>query len=534
MAASLSEPIVLARYDDRVTECLRSRLILVLVLAASVCLACGSPGRPPDVIFITVDTLRTDRLGVAGHALAKTTVIDELAASGTFFPQATTPFPRTTPGLASLMTGLWPHHHGSREVGQPMDPPVTLAEILAGAGYATLGFSANRVAGALEGFERGFERLTVEHGMVADDATSVALQLARSVDPQRPLFLWVHYIDPHFPYLPPGHVVDPSAAPLCRELGSSLLQQGGIAGLIHSDFEGRSSAALEQCLSLYDGEISFVDSALGTLLRQLREMGRLDHAILVFTSDHGENLGEGGLYYEHGPDVLDASLRVPLIFRGEGIAAGRVDRGVARLEDVVPTVLALLGLEPIQADGTDLSPRLLRDLRSDVVEQPVAVAESGFPLNFELSGAPISGRPGGIRCVNGERFSLCDFPGGRRGLYDREHDPHYERDVRERHPDVVRKLERAAVLWPGTTARQRTARDTRFKLIEYPRLEGGYRRVLYDLQADPGETRDVADEHPEVLRRLASLLAAAEIPAAEEFVLSEEQLEALRALGYTR
>ena len=514
---------------------IRARGLLVAVLAAvALCASCGSSDRLPDVIFITVDTLRTDRLGVAGHDLARTPVIDGLAASGTFFSQATTPFPRTTPGLASLMTGLWPQHHGSREVGQPMDPPATLAELLADHGYATVGFSANRVAGALEGFGRGFEQLVVQHGMVADDATSSALQLVQQVEPERPLFLWVHYIDPHFPYLPPSHIVDPSDAPLCEELGNSLLRRREIAGLIHTDFEGRSSAALQDCSTLYDGEIAFVDASMGTLLDRLRTLGRLDRAIIVFTSDHGENLGEGDLFYEHGPDVQDASLRVPLIFSGESIAGGRVDPGVARLEDVVPTLLSLLGLDAIPADGVDLSPRLREAKSSGKVEEPVAVAESGFALNFELWGSVVSGRPGHIRCANDERFSLCVFPDSRRGLFDRERDPHYERDVSRDHPEVVRRLVRATVLWPGTTARQRTARTTEFKLVEYPSLDGGYRRALYDLRADPGESRDVAGEHPDVVQRLAEQLEAAQIPAAESFELSEEQLEALRSLGYTQ
>ena len=502
--------------------------------AAALCASCGSPDRLPDVIFITVDTLRTDRLGVAGYEAARTPVIDGLAATGTFFPQATTPFPRTTPGLASLMTGLWPHHHGSREVGQPMNPPATLAELLADHGYARVGFTANRVAGVQEGFGRGFEQLVVQHGMVADDATSAVLQLAQQVDPERPLFLWVHYIDPHFPYLPPPHVANPADAPLCEELGKQLLRERGIAGLIHTDFEGRSSAALAGCSDLYDGEIAFVDASVGTLLNRLRTMGRLDRAIVVFTADHGENLGEGDLFYEHGPDLRDASLRVPLIFNGEGIAKGRVDPGVARLEDVVPTLLGLLGLQQIPADGIDLSPRLRRSKAPGEVEEAVAVAESGFALNFELGGSVTSGRPGHIRCVNDERFSFCAFPDSREGLFDRERDPHYERDVSREHPEVVLRLARASVLWPGTTARQRAARTTEFKLVEYPSLDGGYRRVLYDLRADPEETRDVADRHPEIVQKLAEYLDAARIPAAQSFDLTEEQLEALRALGYTQ
>jgi len=112
---------------------------------------CSQPEPPPDLVIVTVDTLRADRLGAYGHAAAQTPNVDALAARGVRFDQATTTFPRTTPALASLLTGLEPSRHGSREVGQPMTAGVSLAELLGARGYGTVAVSATRVASAKQG-----------------------------------------------------------------------------------------------------------------------------------------------------------------------------------------------------------------------------------------------------------------------------------------------------------------------------------------------------------------------------------------------
>ncbi|HVR27890.1 MAG TPA: sulfatase [Thermoanaerobaculia bacterium] len=534
----------------------------------------GEAAPPPSIVLLTVDTLRADRLGAYGHAGARTPVLDALASRGVRFDTAMTPFPRTTPALASLLTGRLPWHHGSREVGQPMRTMATVPSILLARGYCTLGVSVNGAAGPAQNLDLGFERFLdyqsfTDHtargvtdatialvdevlGMTptgaggADDApVGAAAEATDAGGPQRPLFAWVHYIDPHFPYAPPADWQDQPAAPTCRDLVARTGDDLRATAHVRIDLGGEASAALADCAALYDAEIAFTDFHLGRLLDALEARGLLAEAYVVFTSDHGENLGEDGLFYEHGPSVHDASLRVPLLVAGPGIEPG-IDAGVARLEDLAPTLLALAGVPAEQwpvFDGVDLSPRLLgagamaggRDPdRGRTVRS--AVAEGGGALLPETFTYLTSGRPGDLECVNGPRYSLCGEPGGEPRLYDHVTDPFLELDLSAELPEVRAGLDAVRRRWPPGRARERALRTERFKLVERPRPEGGWTAALYDLADDPQETRDLAAERPELTARMraeleAALGDAAESPPAE---LTRSEIEALRALGYVR
>jgi arylsulfatase A-like enzyme len=320
--------------------------VLPLVLGLAGC--GGAPARP-DLILVTVDTLRPDRL-----AAVPTPNLDRLAARGTSFSQATTPFPRTTPALASLFTGLWPQHHGSREVFEPFHSGDTLAEVLKGSGYATAGVTANSAAGSRQNLDRGFDRfveLPDREDVHGDRVTAAALRLAGNAPASQPLFLWVHYMDPHYPYAPPTDFPQPPAL-RCRRLMDDARAGRVAKGQMLSNRDGVAEAALAECRQLYDAEIAYTDAQIGTLLEGLSRLGRLDGALVVFTSDHGENFGEGGLYYEHGPNLHDAGLRVPLVVAGPGIAHRR-DDAVIRLEDLMPTLLRLVGVPPERVPRTD-------------------------------------------------------------------------------------------------------------------------------------------------------------------------------------
>ncbi|MBX2801076.1 MAG: sulfatase-like hydrolase/transferase [Myxococcales bacterium] len=490
-------------------------------------LACGAEVPAPDVaevLLVTVDTLRGDRLGYVGHPEAKTPHLDALAESGRWFRHATTPLPRTTPALASLHTGLWPHHHGSREVGQPMTHGRTLAEALSDGGWRTLAVSAMRVAGPEHGFDRGFDHFSIDHDVRATMLTQQALKLL-DAEVDRPTFLWVHYADPHFPYTPPEDGPLSPEAKGCRDLIADLENKRARRPLVYGNTEGRAQEALADCQQLYDAEVAAVDAAIGTLLEGWRSKRGTDGWV-IFSADHGENQGEDGLFYEHGPNVHDASLNVPLVVSGPGVVPGR-DDGVARLEDVVPTVLTFAGQAvPEQLDGEPLQPRLAGGEGGP----SVAFAESGSALHHVLHDYVVSGRAR-HHCINGPRFSLCTDKKGKRRLYDHEVDPGQKTDVSAKHPEQIEALTKAAALWPPESARERTARTSRFKLVQKPRLQGGYTTMLFDLTA--GETRDVSAEHPEVVAELTAALEEWGAPTpvqAEE--RSEEELEALRALGY--
>lgn len=476
-------------------------------------LACAADPRP-DILLVTVDTLRADRLGFMGHAAARTPNLDALAARGRVFTQATTPIPRTTPALASLQTGLWPVHHGAREVGDPMTATATLASALSEAGWSTAGISAIRVAGPEQHLDRGFDAFQVRHDAPAADITALALEQIGG----GPTFLWVHYADPHFPYLP-----DDPAGGACRTLGEQAEAGTLQRHTLFADRDGRASAMLADCQALYDGEVAAVDAAVGALVAGMAARGR--DTLVVFSADHGENQGEDRLFYEHGPSLHDAALRVPLVVAGPGVVPGR-DDGVARLEDVAPTILDLAGVAPGARDGTSLAPRL----RGGASGGPtVALVESGSALHVGLHGYLVSGRARRW-CLNDARFAWCQLPKQGAALYDHVADPDLTTPISN--PEVAARLKAAAARWPPESARRLAARTDRFKLVASPALDGGYAWALYDL-ADPAELHDVAAAHPDVVAELrAAIEGWADRPLPRAAERSDAEIEALRSLGY--
>jgi arylsulfatase A-like enzyme/Flp pilus assembly protein TadD len=302
---------------------------LTALLALAGCNRISStPSRPqtPNLLLVTIDTLRADHVGAYGASGAKTPVLDRLAAEGRRFTTAIASAPLTLPSHASILTGLYPPHHGVRYNGISRLQPSfeTLTERLHDAGYATGAVVGSYVLAARYGLDQGFEHYdddTRAHGNPAErpavevsDAAIAWLERA-----ERPFFLWVHYYDPHEKYAPP----EP----------------------FRSAFAGRP----------YDGEIAYVDSELGRLIGALATRGELERTLIAVTADHGESLGEHS-ELTHSYSLYDAVLAVPLVFRGPGVAAGPPLEGVVRTVDLAPTLSSLLGLPPAQeSDGVDLS-----------------------------------------------------------------------------------------------------------------------------------------------------------------------------------
>lgn len=475
-------------------------LPLGLVLAA-----CGPrpPAGAPDILLLTVDTLRADTLD---HS-----VVHELTARGTHFPEASTPLPRTTPALASLHTGLLPGGHGSWEVGERVQQGRLLAEDLAAAGYRTLAVSGSRVAGPRQGLDAGFEDFRVRNDPRAGRAADLALELLPGWRPgplRRPIFLWVHLTDPHFPYLPEAG----PEAPLCRSLGEAADRKEIDRAAVFSDRGGRSSAALDDCRLLYPSEAAASFEALGRMVEALHD------PVVVLTSDHGEALGDWGLFYEHGPDVSAANVGVPLVLAGPGVPEGLVDPRLGQLQDLRPTILRLAGLEvPEGIDGVDLFEDPPRD---------VATAVSASALHPELPGYLRSGRAGKRSCTNVAPWALCTD-----GLFHAWDDPEHERDLSAARPDVVAELEAVAARWPVERARQLAVWDAEHKLVAHPSPEGGYRLEVRLRDADETVVAPDAPVHAEVITRLGPHLPAppegAPAPPA-----SDQEEEALRELGY--
>lgn len=466
--------------------------------------ACGPrpPAEAPDILLLTVDTLRADTLD---HP-----VIHELIARGSHFPEASTPLPRTTPALASLHTGLLPGGHGSWEVGEAVQQGTALAEHLGAAGYRTFAVSGSRVAGPKQGLDAGFEDFLVRNDPRAGRAADLALELLPGWRPgplRRPVFLWVHLTDPHFPYLPEAG----PEAPLCRALGEEADRKDIDRAAVFSDRGGRSSAALDDCRLLYAAEAAASFEALGRLVEAL------DEPLVVLSSDHGEALGEWGLFYEHGPDVSAANVGVPLVLAGPGVPAGRVDGRLAQLQDLHPTLLRLAGLEvPDGIDGIDL------------FEDPPrgrATAVSASALHPELPSYLRSGRAGKRSCTNVAPWALCSD-----GLFHSWDDPEHERDLSASRSDVAAELAAVAERWPVERARQLAVWDGQHKLVAHPAPEG-YR--LEVRLRDEAETVVEGEDpvHAEVIARLSDGLPSPPAGSPRPPAGGAEE-EALRALGY--
>ncbi len=285
----------------------------------------GGDGRT-SVVLVTIDTLRADR---AGPAL--TPAIEAVARRGLRFTRARSSVPLTLPAHASILTGLVPPWHGVRLNGEHRlrDGTPTLARVLQSAGYRTGAFIGAYVLDSRFGLDQGFDvyddEIPKQEGATGfldadrrgDVVAARAIAWLRSLpEDGRPFLLWMHLYDPHAPYTPPAEW-------LARAHGRP-----------------------------YDGEVAFADAQLGALLDALQATGRRERTLLVVAGDHGESLGEHG-EAEHGLLLYEAALRVPLVIAGPGVPAATRDEPVS-LVDIVPTVLARLGVKAPAVDGRDL------------------------------------------------------------------------------------------------------------------------------------------------------------------------------------
>jgi arylsulfatase A-like enzyme/Flp pilus assembly protein TadD len=389
------------------------------------------PSFRPNLLLITVDTLRADRLGAYGWEPARTPVMDRLAAEGIRFENAFTSVPVTLAAHATLLTGRLPPEHGVRSNSfyRLSEEETTLAEILRAEGYRTAAVVGAAVLDGKFGLAQGFDfyddAAPTETGrtLIAERPAAAVVDVALAWLAGRepgPFFLWVHLFDPHDPYHPP------------------------------EPFRSAFPA------SPYDGEIAYVDRELGRLLAALDERAERERTLVVLTADHGESLGEHG-EATHGIFLYDATLRVPFILAGPGLPRRP------------PAVSDPVGL-------VDVTPTLLGCLK---------LASPG----------PFSGR------------DLFAPAGERRELF-----------------YVETFLPRDFYNWSPL----RGLRSARLKFVEAPIPE------LYDLEADPRETRNLAAERERELKRLAAALGRFTTASDEGESLSVDAAlrERLESLGY--
>lgn len=364
----------------------------------------------PNVLLITLDTTRADRLGCYGYDRAKTPNLDALARGGVLFTQAASTSPLTQPAHSSIMTGTLPTYHGVRVNGNAAlsQEHETIAEALVKKGYAAGAFIGAFVLDGRWGLNQGFEvyddRFDLEKHKHLDlgsvqrpadeviDAGLAWLERPRS----GPFFAWIHLYDPHAPYEPPE--------PYLSEHRSA-----GMAGL-------------------YDGEIAYADAQIGRLMAWLRARDLVKNTLVIAVGDHGEGLGSHG-EGTHGYFIYDYAMRVPFVLSAPRpeLSGIRVEQQVSTV-DVFPTILALLGIEAAdKVQGRSLVPLMLGSPSREI---SYAYGESMTP-HLQFGWSP-------LHALRTARYKLIKAP--RPELYDLAVDPEEQTNVFDRQPAVARDL----------------------------------------------------------------------------------------------
>jgi arylsulfatase A-like enzyme len=429
------------------------------VLLACAAAGCGGRGGDsrPNVILISIDTLRADHLGCYGYPRETTPHVDAFASGAVLFAETVAPSPQTLPSHASIFTSLVPSHHGALANNRFKlgDDAITMAEILKEHGYATVSFNDGGLMSESFGFSQGFD---LYESTTRKSAFSTRVAPAKkwlSEHGDNPFFLFLHTYEVHVPLAPDKAFLDIFDAGYAGPLPDSF--RGKVLhGVRDGDIE-ITPADLDHIINLYDATIRSMDDAFQDLIGFLRDQDLYDNSIIIFTSDHGEEYGERGRIAMHGPTLYDEVLLVPLIikFPEDRYASTVVDSQVRSI-DILPTVLEVLGIDaPASSDG----------------------------------------------------MSLLDFARG----------------------ETSRDLPALSEKRLGTLM---ALRDGSWKVIRAKREV-----ELFDLETDPSEKKDLADENPEIGDRLQVILdeildshPSVSTPHAPD----EKAIEQLRALGYIK
>ena len=413
---------------------IKVRALKVICPIACLALACTSPSDRRElptlnaeinVLLITVDTLRYDHLSHNGYPRLTSPHLDALATKGITFDAAFTYWPKTRSSFASMFTGLYASQHGLNV--RDRDLPhfnQTLAETFQSAGYRTAASVDNANLDAALGFGQGFDDYdqTWLVGKTEMERTEMITRfgeetLSNERDP-RPFFLWLHYVNPHTPYDPPEKNLEVFSGDGIVPRGHELEKVIGYHGGVNRNLALEDEMHWGDYIDRYDAEIHVADQHIGRVLQALENGPYSETTLVVFTSDHGESLGEHDYFFDHGYDLFNPSLRIPLILSFPGfLPAGERVAGLVSNLDLFPTILDLAQVSYPHDDfrGRSVLP-LVRGSKDEIHKRL-------FFQNDQHHMATLSGR-----------LKFLHYPerdGGEGGceLYDMYHDPGEEDDL---------------------------------------------------------------------------------------------------------
>jgi arylsulfatase A-like enzyme len=377
-----------------------------------------------NVVLVVLDAAGARHMSAYGYARRTTPEIERLAAEGVLFEEAFTPAVYTLPAMASLWTSRYPEEHRNVEprTASLERAPLTLPDLLQAQGIVTAGFVANGMAGPGFGFDRSFDEFREiyrEFGQRADaDSFREVVPPWLAANRGRRFFAYLHYREPHWPYdpKPPFNTLFGPDAPIPRDLRNEV----GFFVAVNNRRRETTPDEAEHIVRLYDGNLAFVDQELGFLRRSLESLGLWERTVVIVTADHGEEMGEHGLF-GHEAQLFEPALRIPLVIRfpsGAGLAGVRV-RGLVDLVDLAPTIADLYGLPGRGGPAGSFGGRTL------------------LPMVFGAAGKEaVVSRTRGEQprwALRGDRYKLVyDGKLGTRQLFDLKSDPEERQDLAPR------------------------------------------------------------------------------------------------------
>ena len=425
----------------------------------------------PNIILVAMDATRTDRLSTYGYDRLTSPNIDRFAQDGVLFESAFAPSVWTLPVMASIFTGLPPHVHGTTW-SRPILPAncLTLAEILSNAGYDTLGISPGAWIGPATGLARGFDsfieiyrliqrkpewnvtkllnRFFIKYVFNRTDKgaqrinTTVAHWLgSRRIEKvNKPFFLFLHYMEPHYPYRPPKPYISMDFTNrkdlrMARQIKHNPLDY----------FAGRltlSQQDLRLLSQLYDSEIAYLDLQLGNLIRSLNQYDLLESSVVILFADHGENIGDHGLM-DHHFCLYDTLIHVPLIIR----YPPRFPRGlrltqIVESRDIFSTALKLAGIDNVSLYHDNHS-LLIDDIRQNPRRYAIAQCSGEFvnAIRKRKPRVDISHYGQRLTAIRTERYKYIESSTGATELYDLQSDSNEDHNIAQEEAVLCKQLQ---------------------------------------------------------------------------------------------